>query len=112
MEAEMISKRTKTYESEREEYLTQLTRNSKAIAELESQFGVIKAILQDTKTTVDELKKKINNGFAEEVARALLDIKRTGAEKRAAIVFELIKIAGTALGSGGVMYLLIKSFIA
>jgi chromosome segregation ATPase len=108
MEAEMISKRTKTYESEREEYLTQLTRNSKAIAELESQFGVIKAILQETKTTVDELKRKINNGFAEEVARALLGIKRTWAEKRAVIMLEIIKIVGTVLGSGGLVYLLFK----
>lgn len=94
--------RTKT---QQEEIEYRLDCNERAINE-------IKTILQDTKTTVDELKKKINNGFAEEVARALLGIKRTGAEKRAVIVLEILKIAGTALGSGGIMYLLIKSFIA
>jgi hypothetical protein len=94
--------RTKTGQEEIE---YRLDCNERAINE-------IKRILEETKSTVDELKKKIYNGFAEEVARSLLGIKRTGAEKRATIMLELIKIAGTALGSGGIMYLLIKSFIA
>ena len=74
----------------------------------ELAINEIKIIMQETKITVDELKKKIYNGFAEEVARALLGIKRTGAEKRAVIMLEIIKIVGTVLGSGGLVYLLFK----
>jgi len=101
MEAVRATAKKPRTRTDQEEIESRLDCNERAINE-------IKEMLQQTKTTVDELKRKINNGFAEEVARALLGIKRTGAEKRAVIMLEIIKIVGTVLGSGGLVYLLFK----
>ena len=101
MEAVRATAKKPRTRTDQEEIESRLDCNERAINE-------IKIIMQETKITVDELKKKIYNGFAEEVARTLLAIKKTGSEKRSIIALELVKIAGTVLGSGGLVYWLLN----
>jgi len=101
MEAVRATAKKPRTRTDQEEIESRLDCNERAINE-------IKEMLQQTKTTVDELKRKITNGFAEEVARTLLAIKKTGSEKRSIIALELVKIAGTVLGSGGLVYWLLN----